>query len=99
MKTFGELTIPQRNLVISRAKRLLVAHILEGIIIVDMPNKITQYDFDRILLDARRDNNLSLAGDMLVNHVAIDKYLTGLAIAAAQGSHYNEDNSFLTIEQ
>lgn len=95
MRTFGQLSTEEREDAIVKAKNLLISHIVEGVIEVQMPNKIVQRDLDMILSDARKNENITLAKDMLTKHVTINRELDKISIAAAQGSRYDNSGSFL----
>lgn len=95
MRTFGDLSKEEREDAIVRAKNLLISHIVEGIIEVKMPQVWIQKDFENILLTARKNENMTLARDLLLKHTAINKKLDQISIAAARGSRYTDSGSFL----
>lgn len=89
MKTFGQLTQMERMDAIVRAKDILISHLIEGVIEIEMPNRIVQRDFDKILSDMRKNENMKLAKELLVAHKTINRELDKISIAAAQGSRYD----------
>lgn len=89
MRTFGQLSNEEREDAVKKAKNLLIRHIFDGVIEVEMPNKIVQRDFDTIISDTRKNENLFLARNLLTSHAAINKMLDRLSLAAAEGSRYD----------
>lgn len=90
MKTYGQLTRPQQADAMLFAKKLLVAHLVEGIIEIKMPNRITQACFERILSDLRKNETPTLAWDLLTGHVVINRELDRISWAAAEGAWYDD---------
>lgn len=95
MKTFGELTFEERNMAVERAKDLLIGLVIEGVIEIEMPNHIVQSQFERILSEGRKSENMKLARELLVNHVAINRELDKISIASAEGARYDNNGGLL----
>lgn len=96
MKTWGQLSLPERGAALHAAKDILLGQIIEGVIELDMPNRILQRDFERILSDARKNEiSTDLAKQLLLKHVAIGRQLVNLIVAIAEGTQYNDDGSIL----
>lgn len=95
MKTFGELTFEERNMAVERAKDLLIGLVIEGVIEIEMPNHIVQSQFERILSDGRKSENMKLARELLVNHVTINRELDKISIASAEGARYDNNGGLL----
>ena len=95
MKTFGDLTYQERVEAVDRAKDILVGHVLEGVIELEMPNSIVQLHLEKILSDGRKSENMKLAKDMLIGHVTINRILDKMSIAIAEGSRYDLNSNFI----
>jgi len=95
MKTFGELTFEERNMAVERAKDLLIGLVIEGVIEIEMPNHIVQSQFERILSDGRKSENMKLTKDLLVSHVTINRELDKISIASAEGARYDNNGGLL----
>lgn len=95
MKTFGELTFEERNMAVERAKDLLIGLVIEGVIEIEMPNHIVQSQFERILSDGRKSENMKLARELLVSHVTINRELDKISIASAEGARYDNNGGLL----
>ncbi|NJO48164.1 MAG: hypothetical protein HC840_00450 [Leptolyngbyaceae cyanobacterium RM2_2_4] len=96
MRAWGQLSNVERGAALHGTRDILLNHLIEGVLEIDMPNRILQRDFDRILSDARKNEiSTDLAKKMLLKHVAIGRELVKLIVAIAEGSSYNKDGSFL----
>jgi len=95
MKTFGELTFEERNMAVERAKDLLIGLVIEGVIEIEMPNHIVQSQFEKILSDGRKSENMKLARELLVSHVTINRELDKISIASAEGARYDNNGGLL----
>lgn len=89
MKTFGELSLAQKDLAIERAKDLLISYVVEGVIEITMPDKMIQRDFENILADMRKNENLSKAKELIVQHPAINSEFEKISIRAAETTQYD----------
>lgn len=99
MKSWGQLSKVERVAALKGANDLLLTHILEGFVEVNMPNRILKRDFDRILSDVRKNEiGPDLAKKILMSHVAIGRELVKLTVAVAEGSRYDNSGSFLMEE-
>jgi hypothetical protein len=98
MKTFDQLTPTQQADAVLLAKKLLVSHLVEGVIEMDMPNKIVQKTFDKILTDTRQNETPSLAWDLLTSSIPINRELNRISWAAAEGAWYDDNGRSLNNE-
>lgn len=99
MRTFGELNRAERQLALIRAKELLISHIIEGVIEVEMPTIKSQLDFSLILFETRSNDTMHLAKSSFLKNEAINKELDRISLAAAQGSWYDDVGGFLMDNQ
>ncbi len=99
MKSFEQLSKEEKDTAIARAKSMLISHVIEGVIEIEMPNAIIQRDFETIIADMRKNENPSKAKDVLERHDAINRELDKISVAAAQGTDYSMFNSLLTAKQ
>lgn len=95
MKTFGDLTYEERIAACDRAKDLLIEHVVQGVIELEMPSAIVQRKMNRILSEVRKNETPSLAKAMLIADSSINRELDKISIAAAEGSNYDVNNQFL----
>lgn len=90
MKSFDQLTAQERADALLRAKNLLIAHLYEGVIELDMPNST----LDKVLKDqlgyARLKNSVDVLNRLIAGYPPIQKEVDKISIAAAQGSMYTE---------
>lgn len=99
MKSFGQLNYEQRVAAVSFATDLLVKHVVEGVIELQMPNSIMQSQLDKLLSDTRKSEQPQLAIDFILKNPAMRKVVDKIAIAAAEGSHYTESGEVLIQTQ
>jgi hypothetical protein len=70
--------------------------LIEGVVIISMPNKLTQSQFDRILSDTRKNEiGTDVARQLLLQHVGIGKEISKLTVAIAEGSRYDNNGAFI----
>jgi len=92
MRTFDQLSHAEKHMAVHNTRSILMIHILEGVVEVEMPNSILQRDFDRILSDAHKNEiGTELAKKMLLKHVAIGRQINKLVMAIAEGSVYDNN--------
>lgn len=95
MKTFGDLTYEERVAAVDRAKDLLIEHVVQGIVELEMPSAIVQRKMNRILTEVRKNETPSLAKGMLIADGSINRELDKTSIAIAEGSKYDVSNQFI----
>jgi len=98
MKTLEQLTPTQQVDAVLLTKKLLVSHLVEGVVKIYMPNRIVQKTFDKILTDTRQNETLSLAFDLLTSSIPINRELNRISWAAAEGAWYDDNGRSLNNE-
>lgn len=92
-KSFDELTKVERSLAIIRAKNLLITHLYEGVIEIDMPNEKLKSDFEYRVKYARQCNSVNTLVNLIALHPEIRKEVDKISIAVAEGSWYSGSGS------
>jgi hypothetical protein len=96
MKTFGELTLAQKELAVERAKDLLISYVVEGVIEIAMPDKAVQREFEHILTDMRKNENMAKAKELITQHKVINNEFDKISIRAAETTQYDlSGNNFI----
>lgn len=95
MKTFGQLTKPQREIAVERAEQILLAHLVEGVIQITFPNRKTQEIFHDVMAQARNHESMMMAHKLVWENATLQKEVKRIARAAAEGSRYNDDGFIL----
>lgn len=95
MKRFDQLSRAQKEIAIERAEQILLAHMVEGVIHISFPNRKTQKVFHDVLAQARSHESMMLAHKLIWENPLLQKEVKRIALAAAEGSRYNDDGFIL----
>lgn len=92
MKSFAQLKGIDRALALARSEIRLVDAIIEGVIEMEMPNRLVNLDFKRIITACRKqDLGLVETSKMLMREKEIWKEIQKTAMIVAEGSKWDHD--------
>lgn len=91
MKSFGQLTLKQKQAAVEFATETLITHVVQGVIELTMPTQRLQADLNQVLTAARRAERPRIARNALLQNEPFRAVVDKIAIAAAEGSRYTED--------